>query len=95
MSDLDRAIADGAREVMTTDEIRRYVGEVVDVMFTDGGEPATGTLAGIEGDEILLEQEYEDGSKRIYTVHYSLSGDDLTPAVVDVRPVPAQTDTLF
>lgn len=76
--------------------IDQLVGEIVEIIFDDTNEPATGKLAAIDGREIHVEQEYEmGGSTHVYTAVFSLTGDDETPAVINVRLAPTQDETLF
>lgn len=76
--------------------IDALVGEIVEITFDDASEPVTGKLVAIDGREIHVEQEYEmGGSTHVYTAVYSLTGDDETPAVTNVRLAPTQTDVLF
>ena len=77
--------------------IDQLVGEIVEIAFDDTNPPATGKLVAIDGREIHVEQEYElgSGSTTVYTAVYSLTGDDETPAVINVRLAPTQDETLF
>lgn len=75
----------------TADRLNRLVGEHVIVTFSDGHEEA-GILEEAGGD--LIQVTHIDASD-VWTAAYSLTGDDGTPHVTDVRLDAPQTDSLF
>jgi len=70
------------------------VGEPVEVTFSDGGREA-GWLAVCGWDLIEVDHIDITGGGHTWTATYTLTGDDDTPHVVSVAPVPVQTEALF
>lgn len=70
------------------------VGEPVVVTFSDGGTEA-GRLMSCGWDLIDVRHIDMAGGGHMWTATYTLIGDDDTPHVVSVVPVPVQAETLF
>jgi hypothetical protein len=85
-------MTDGIKSAL--DRFGHLLSDWVTVTFSDGGSKA-GVLVACGWDLIEVEHIDITGGGHIWTATYTLTGDDDTPHVVSVAPVPVQAEALF